>query len=80
MTGKIADVITGMIDNDNIKALYKAQITKAINTDAVLDYNRELYKMFSGILSKGVQQGEFRAGISVDTHAKHYIMAIRGLT
>jgi AcrR family transcriptional regulator len=77
---KIADMITDTIGYQHMKALYKAQITKTINTDAVMGYNRELYNMFSEIISKGIHQGEFKSDLSVDTLTKHYIMAIRGLT
>jgi AcrR family transcriptional regulator len=80
LIGKISDVITDTVGNENIKALYKAQITKTIDTNTVMDYNRELYKMFNDVICKGVQQDEFRADIPVDTLARHFIMAIRGLT
>ena len=80
MIGKIADIITCAIGYDHMKTVYKVQITKTINTDAIIGYNRELYKIFSDIISKGVQQGEFKTEIPVETIAKHYIMAIRGLT
>ena len=80
LIGKIADVITCTIGYDHIKTVYKVQITKTINTDAVMDYSRGLYKIFSDIIGKGVQQGEFRTDIPVDTLTKHCIMAIRGLT
>lgn len=78
--GKIADTLTDIIGYDNIKTLYKVQITKTINTDAVMSYNRELYKMFSDMLSEGIQRGEFRSDIAVDMLTKHCITALRGLT
>lgn len=80
LVGKIADIITCTIGYDNIKTVYKVQITKTINTDAVMSYNRELYKIFSDLINKGVQQGEFKTELPVDVLAKHYIMALRGLT
>ena len=80
LAGKIADIITCTVGYDHMKTVYKVQITKTINTDAILGYNRELYKMFRDIISKGVQQGEFKTEIPVDTLTKHFIMAIRGLT
>jgi AcrR family transcriptional regulator len=80
MVGKTADVIACTIGYDNMKTVYRVQLTKTINTDAILGYSRELYKIFSDIISKGVQQGEFKADIPVDILAKHCIMAIRGLT
>ena len=80
LVGKIADIITCTIGYDNIKTVYKVQITKTINTDAIMSYNRELYKIFSDLINKGVQQGEFKTELPVDVLAKHYIMALRGLT
>lgn len=80
LIGKIADIITCTIGYDHMKTVYKVQITKTINTDAIMNYNRELYKIFSDIISKGVQQEEFKTEIPVDTLTKHCIMAIRGLT
>lgn len=80
LVGKIADIITGTIGHENMKNLYKAQITKTINTDGVISYNRELYKIFTNILSKGIVQGEFKTQLPVDTLTKHCIIALRGLT
>lgn len=80
LIGKIADIITGTIGYDHMKIVYRVQITKTINTDAVMGYNRELYKIFSDIVRKGMQQGEFKNEIPIDTLTKHCIMAIRGLT
>lgn len=80
LTGKIADVITGTIGCDNIKILYKAHLTKTIDSDSALSYGRDLYKMFAEMLEKGVRQGEFRADIPVDTLARHCVLALRGLT
>ncbi len=80
LVGRIADIITVTIGYDHMRTVYRVQLTKTINTDSILGYNRELYKIFSDIISRGVQQGEFKTGISVDTLAKHCIMAIRGLT
>ena len=77
---KIADVITYTIGCDNIKVLYKAHLTKTINTDSAMNYNRELYKLFSDVLSKGIQQEVFHPGMSVDLLTKHCILSIRGLT
>lgn len=80
LVGKIADTIDSVIGNENMNTVYRMHMAKTVNTDAVMSYNRELYKMFGDMLSEGVQRGEFRTDISVDTLAKHCIMALRGLT
>ena len=80
LVDKITDVITNTVGYDIMKVIYKVQITKTINTDAILGYDRDLYKIFSAIINQGVQQGEFKTELTVDTITKHLIMAIRGIT
>lgn len=80
MVGKIADVIVNSIGYDSMKTLYKVQLTRDINTDAVMGYNRELYKIFANIITKGKEQGDFRTEPCVDSLTKHFVMAFRGLT
>lgn len=80
LTGKIADVIVNIIGYENIKMLYKSHLTKTIDTDAALSYDRALYKAFAAILEDGVRKGDFRNDLPVDTLAKHCILAIRGIT
>ena len=63
-----------------MKVLYKAHLTKTIDTTTAMSYNRELYKLFTEVLEQGVRQGELRDDLPVDVLAKHLIMAIRGLT
>lgn len=77
---KIAEIITSSIGYSNMKAVYKAHMTKNINTEAMLSYNRELYKVFNNVISQGMEKGVFRTDMPVDTITKHCIMAIRGLT
>jgi len=77
---RIADIITCTIGYDLIKMAYEVQITRTINTEIILGYNRDLYKMFSNIIDLGIQQGEFKIDMPVDTITNHYILAIRGLT
>lgn len=80
MAGKIAEVIEDKIGYEKMKTLYKSHITKSIATDYSISYDRGLYKMFSGILERGICQGEFRSDIPVDTLANHFILAMRGIT
>lgn len=77
---KVVNIIENTIGHDNMNCLYKAQLAKTVNTDTVWGYNRELYTMFTNVLNRGLQQGELRTDISIDTLARHCIMAIRGLT
>lgn len=77
---KMADTIANRIGYDLMKMLYEAQITKTVNTEAVMSYNRKLYQVFSSIISQGIHQGDLRDDISVDTITRQCIMAMRGLT
>lgn len=80
LAGKIADDINYTVGYDVMKFLYEVQLTRSVNTEVVSGYNRNLYKIFIDIISLGVRQSEFKTDISVDSIAKHYVMAIRGLT
>lgn len=80
LAGEISDFIDTTIGLENMKVLYKAHLTKTIDTTTAMSYNRELYKLFTEVLERGVRQGELRDDLPVDVLAKHLIMAIRGLT
>lgn len=77
---KIADDMRYNVGYDVMKLLYEVQITRSVNTEVVSSYSRDLYRLFSDIINLGVRQGEFKTDIDIDLIAKHYIMAIRGLT
>lgn len=77
---KISDVLTGIIGCSKMKIVYKVQLTGSVSMEAVKGYNRELYKMFAHVLSRGMKQGEFNTELSLDTLTKHFVMAIRGLS
>ena len=80
LVGKIADVITNTIGHENMKNLYKAYLSKDVRTDALVDYNRELYVIFKAILSKGMNQRVFHSDLPVEELSKHFVAAFRGLT
>lgn len=80
VTEKITDVISNTIGIDLIKLIYEAQVTKTINTDDQLSYNRKLYQIYNHIIQLGVQQGEFKASLNVESISNHCIMSIRGIT
>ena len=80
LMAKISDIISCTIGYEHMKFIYEAQLTRTINTNAVMSYNRDLYKIFNIIISKGIELGEFKTELSSDIISKHCIMAIRGLT
>lgn len=77
---KISEFISTKIGLENISVLYKAHLAKTINSTPAMSYNRELYKLFTEVLEKGVRLGELRQDIPVETLSKHLILAIRGIS
>lgn len=80
VTEKITDVIINDIGIDLIKLIYKAQITKTINLDIQLSYDRKVYQIYNQIIMLGVEQGEFKATLDIASVSNHCIMSIRGMT
>ncbi len=80
VTEKIMDVIINDVGIDLIKLSYEAQITKTVNTDIQLSYDRKLYQIYNQIIQLGVQQGEFKSTLDIESVSKHCIMSIRGIT
>ena len=77
---RVAYIIEFTIGYENIRFLYEVQLNKSVKTNAVLNYNRYLYKMFTDVINQGVIRGDIHGEIDVDTVAKHFIIALRGLT
>ncbi|MDR7870916.1 MAG: TetR/AcrR family transcriptional regulator [Tissierellaceae bacterium] len=76
---EIADFIEHNIGVDNMSVLYKAHLTKTVDTTSAISYKRELYNLFKEILEKGVSQGELREDIPIELLTKHLIISFRGL-
>lgn len=79
MIGKIGEVIDKKLGCDNMKVLYKAHITKTIDTESSISYNRDVYKIFTYIIHRGVNSGEFVIPMSIEDLAHHFILAMRGI-
>ena len=80
LVGKIAEVITEVIGCINMRLLYKIQLGENVKTNALIDYNRDLYKMFYEVINKGLDQHEFQSVFSAEEIARHFVAAYRGLT
>lgn len=76
---KIADVITDKIGYDNMKNLYRIQMVKNEDPRAAISYNRDIYMLFSNVISKGIEERIFRPELSTDETARQLIVAYRGL-
>lgn len=77
--GSICDVLSEKIGCRNMRNLYRAHLAEAADTSLVLSYNRQVYKLFSFVLQRGVLSGEFNTTMSVDELARHLVLALRGL-
>jgi len=77
---KVADTISNTIGYDVMRIIYEVQLTKTVNTEAMLSYSRDIYKVFSKVIQVGIEQGEFKPKISTDQLANHLIMNMRGMT
>lgn len=80
LVDKIAEIITYKVGYILIKNAYRIQIDRTINTDILLNHNRDVYKIFSKLVNRGIQQEEFKMAIPADVIADHLVMAIRGFT
>lgn len=80
LVGKITDVITDRVGYNLIKLAYRIQIDRDIRTDALLSYSRNIYRVFSGLIQKGVRRGEFREKLDAETTAEQFVTVLRGFT
>jgi AcrR family transcriptional regulator len=80
LIGKIADTLTDTIGCASMRTVYKLQLTGAVDMHSVMGYDRELYRIFAGLLSNGLERREFRTGLSLDALTRHFVMAIRGIS
>ncbi len=78
--GKIVALLTAQFSCDDMRAVYRMQLSSSINMDAVKGYNRELYALFREVLEKGIRRQEFMCELPPEVLARHFVMAIRGLT
>ena len=80
LTEKIADVIAGTIGCENMKKIYQMMLAGSVGTEAVRSYGRELYLLFQGVLDRGIRRSEIKSTLPVDMIARHFVMAIRGVS
>ncbi|MCI2107045.1 MAG: TetR/AcrR family transcriptional regulator [Intestinimonas sp.] len=77
---EIIDLMTAQIGYDNLRTIYRLQLTNTMNTDSVKGYERKLYCFFQEVLERGLKQGEFKTVLPTEALSRHFVMAIRGLT
>ncbi len=77
---EIIDLMVNRIGYNNLRTVYKLQLTNKVDMETVSGYGRELYKTFGDVLKHGIQRGEFKTSLPLETLTRHCVMAIRGLT
>lgn len=80
MVERVADNITENVGYKQIKTAYRIQLEKTLNTGMLLNHDRKIYKIFSSLVNRGMQIGEFRTDIPAENVADHLVMAMRGAT
>lgn len=76
---EIIDLMVDKVGYDNLRTVYKLQLTNALDMQTITGYNRDIYKLFGNILDRGIQQGEFRTAMPTKDLTRHFVTAIRGL-
>ena len=77
---KLIELMTTQIGYENLRTTYRLQLTDTINMESVKGFGRKLYTFFQEVLERGIRQGEFKTELSPEALARHFVMAIRGLT
>ncbi|MDD2217374.1 MAG: TetR/AcrR family transcriptional regulator [Eubacteriales bacterium] len=77
---KIIELMTDQLGCQNMRAVYRMQLSSTVKMEVVKGYGRKMYKIFQEILERGVQRQEFITKLSPEVLARHFVMAIRGLT
>jgi AcrR family transcriptional regulator len=76
---KIIDLMVDKVGYDNLRTVYKLQLTNALDMQTITGYNRDIYKLFGNILDRGIQRGEFKTAMPTKDLTRHFVTAIRGL-
>lgn len=80
VAGKITDIMISKIGHDLMKMTYGSLLSRKDDTVPIWGYGRDLYQLFEDIITRGIEQGEFRQDLAVDLVGKHCVLAMRGAT
>ena len=80
MVERVADNITENVGYERIKIAYRIQIEKTVDTGILLSRDRQVYRLLSSLIDRGMRLGEFRMDIAAENIADHLVMAMRGAT
>lgn len=87
-SAKASDVILALVDQiadtmekigyDLMKLTYRIHIDQNNRNDQLLSPDRDIYKTFSTLVQRGIQQGEFQAGLPAEMVSDQFVIALRG--
>ncbi len=77
---KIADTLTDKIGHNSMRTVYKLLLEQNLGMSVVKGYGRDLYASFADLLTEGISRGELKSQLSPEELARHFVMAIRGLS
>lgn len=80
LINKISDTMTDDIGYNLTKLAYRIQIDQNISTGPLLNYNRDIYGIFSSLIQRGIRQNEFRAVLDANMLADQFVTTLRGFT
>lgn len=76
----IIEIMTSTLGHQNLKYIYSLLMSQTSMTDAMVNYNRDLYQTFAEIIAIGIQKGEFKPDLDIDAISRHCVLILRGLT
>ncbi len=76
----IIDILMNTIGLQNMSLIYKFSLGKTLDTNSVLDYQRDIYRIFYDLITRGISRGEFHTTQSAEMLAKHCVLLLRATT
>lgn len=77
---KITDTLTETIGCDSMRTVYKLLLEHNLAMSGVSGYSRDLYIGFTELLTEGMRRGEFKNAMPPEALARHFVLALRGLS
>ena len=76
----IIDIMMNTIGLHNMSLIYKYSLTKTVDTNAVMDYQRDIYRLFYDLIIRGIRRDEFHTAQTAEMLAKHCVLLLRAST
>ena len=76
----IIKIMTETLGEQNLKYFYSSLLSQPAMANSMVNYNRDLYKTFAEVITKGIEKGEFKPELDVEVISRHCVLILRGLT